>query len=351
MKDRLEAMVTGLKGALVEEQLRADNAVAFVEDQRVKYLGKKGELSQVMGGVGKLPAEERKSAGELANRIKGELEGLLTKAAAQVDELKLEKELTGPRIDITLPGRGHAPGKRHPVSQTLEDIVATFGRLGFSVATGPEIELDWYNFEALNVPADHPARDMQDTFYVDGGWLKAAAGPVLLRTHTSPVQIRTMLQQPPPVRSVMPGRVYRKDSDVTHTPMFHQVEGLFVDKHVTFAELKGTLDSFAKAFFGSAVQTRFRPSFFPFTEPSAEVDVSCVMCAGKGCRVCKNTGWLEVLGSGMVHPNVFTSAGYDPGQVTGFAFGMGVERLAMLRYRIDDLRTMFENDYRFLAQF
>jgi phenylalanyl-tRNA synthetase alpha chain len=322
MKDRLEAMVKGLQGALVEEKLRADNAGAFVEDQRVKYLGKKGEFSQVMGGVGKLPAEERKAAGELANRIKAELEELLAKAAAQVGELQLQKELQGPRIDVTLPGRGRGLGKRHPVSQTLEDIVATFGRLGFAVATGPEIELDWYNFEALNVPADHPARDMQDTFYVDGSWLKAAAGPVLLRTHTSPVQIRTMLQQPPPIRAVMPGRVYRKDSDITHTPMFHQVEGLFVDKQVTFAELKGTLDSFAKAFFGSAVKTRFRPSFFPFTEPSAEVDVSCVMCAGK-----------------------------DPAKVTGFAFGMGVERLAMLRYRIDDLRTMFENDYRFLAQF
>ncbi len=351
MKDRLEAMVQGLKAALVDERLRGDTASAFVEEQRVKYLGKKGEFSAVMGGVGKLPAEERKTAGELANRIKGELEGLLTKAAAQVDDLKLEKELQGPRIDITLPGRGGRLGTRHPVSQTLEDIVSTFGRLGFTVATGPEIELDWYNFEALNVPADHPARDMQDTFYVDGSWLTAAAGPALLRTHTSPVQIRTMLQQPAPLRVVVPGRVYRKDSDVTHTPMFHQVEGLFVDQHVTFAELKGTLDSFAKAFFGSAVQTRFRPSFFPFTEPSAEVDVSCVMCAGKGCRICKNTGWLEVLGSGMVHPNVFKAAGYDPEAVTGFAFGMGVERLAMLRYRIDDLRTMFENDYRFLAQF
>ncbi len=350
MKDKLEAMVTGLKGALLEETLRADNAAAFVEDQRVKYLGKKGEFSSVMGGVGKLPADERKAAGEIANRIKAELEGLLTRAASKVEELKLEKELKGARLDVTLPGRGRPPGKRHPVSQTLEDIVSTFGRLGFAVATGPEIEFDWYNFEALNVPADHPARDMQDTFYVDGHWL-AGAGPLLLRTHTSPVQIRTMLQQPPPVRAVMPGRVYRKDSDVTHTPMFHQVEGLFVDQHVTFAELKGTLDTFAKAFFGSAVQTRFRPSFFPFTEPSAEVDVSCVMCAGKGCRICKNTGWLEVLGAGMVHPNVFASAGYDPAKVTGFAFGMGVERLAMLRYRIDDLRTMFENDYRFLSQF
>jgi phenylalanyl-tRNA synthetase alpha chain len=219
------------------------------------------------------------------------------------------------------------------------------------VYSGPEIELDALNFEALNMPADHSARDMQDTFYVDGSWLPKGVGPVVLRTHTSPVQIRTMLAHKPPLRGVMPGRVYRKDSDQTHTPMFHQVEGLLVDDKVTFAELKGTLGAFARAFFGASTKTRFRPSFFPFTEPSAEVDVSCSFCGGKGCRVCKHTGWLEVLGSGMVHPNVFRHAGYDPQAVTGFAFGMGVERLAMLRYGIDDLRTMFENDARFLTQF
>ncbi|HZI13352.1 MAG TPA: phenylalanine--tRNA ligase subunit alpha, partial [Myxococcus sp.] len=215
-------------------------------------------------------------------------------------------------------------------------------------------ELDYFNFEALNLPKDHPARDMQDTFYVEEsslGHAKKADSPVLLRTHTSPVQVRYMLNRKPPIRAVMPGRVYRRDSDITHTPMFHQVEGLLVDKDVTFAELKGSLDAFVKAFFGSDTRTRFRPSFFPFTEPSAEVDISCTSCAGKGCRVCKQTGWLEVLGSGMVHPNVFTSAGYDPGEVTGYAFGMGVERIAMLRYRIDDLRMMFENDARFLEQF
>jgi phenylalanyl-tRNA synthetase alpha chain len=350
MEARLQAMVKDLTAALADEsKLRA--GAAYLDELKVKYLGKKGELSQVMGGMRDLPNDQRKQIGEIANKTKAQLEAMLEGALKQVEELKLQAELKGPRLDVTLPGRGGMPGRRHPVSQTLEDIVATFGRLGFSVATGPEIELDWYNFEALNVPTDHPARDMQDTFYVDGSWLKSAPGPVLLRTHTSPVQIRTMLQNPPPIRAVMPGRVYRKDSDVTHTPMFHQVEGLFVDKHVTFAELKGTLDAFAKAFFGSDVKTRFRPSFFPFTEPSAEVDVSCVMCGGKGCRICKNTGWLEVLGSGMVHPNVFRLSGYDPEAVTGFAFGMGVERLAMLRYRIDDLRTMFENDYRFLAQF
>lgn len=346
MEDRLKAMVGAAKA-----ELEGASQAAQVEAARLKYLGKKGELSQVLGGMGKLPPDQRKAVGEIANTVKGELEALLEKATARVQDAALEAELKGPRLDVTLPGRGITPGRRHPVSQTLDDIIAVFQRLGFDVSHGPEIEIDWYNFEALNVPADHPARDMQDTFYVDGAWLPKGAGPALLRTHTSPVQVRLMQRTPPPVRSIMPGRVYRKDSDVTHTPMFHQVEGLYVDTHVTFAELKGTLDAFARAFFGASVKTRFRPSFFPFTEPSAEVDVSCVMCAGKGCRVCKQTGWLEVLGSGMVHPNVFKNAGYDPAKVRGFAFGMGVERLAMLRHQIDDLRTMFENDVRFLSQF
>ncbi len=346
MQDRLNALAQAAR-----TQLSTATTVAGVEELRVKYLGKKGELSAILGGMGKLAPDERRQVGEMANKVKGELEGLLFEATSRVGDLALAAELKGPKLDVTLPGRAISTGRRHPVSQTLEDIVDAFSRLGFDVAHGPEIELDWYNFEALNVPADHPARDMQDTFYVEAKWLQPSHGPVLLRTHTSPVQIRTMLAQKPPVRAVMPGRVYRKDSDLTHTPMFHQVEGLYVDRQVTFAELKGTLDAFAKAFFGADVKTRFRPSFFPFTEPSAEVDVSCVMCAGKGCRICKQSGWLEVLGAGMVHPNVFKASGYDPAQVTGFAFGMGVERLAMLRYAIDDLRTMFENDYRFLAQF
>jgi phenylalanyl-tRNA synthetase alpha chain len=346
MQERLKALA---EAARVE--LEAALVPQTVEALRVKFLGKKGELSAILGGVGRLAPDERRAVGEATNAVKAELEGLLERALVRVDALRLEAELKGPRLDVTLPGRGLTPGRRHPVSQTMEDIVGVFSRLGFGVAQGPEIELDWYNFEALNVAPDHPARDMQDTFYVDGGWLKPGTGPVVLRTHTSPVQIRTMLTQSPPVRAVMPGRVYRKDSDHTHTPMFHQVEGLSVDRSVTFAELKGTLDAFARAFFGAQSKTRFRPSFFPFTEPSAEVDVSCVFCVGKGCRVCKQTGWLEVLGAGMVHPNVFRQAGYDPTAVTGFAFGMGVERLAMLRYGIDDLRTMFENDSRFLAQF
>lgn len=341
MREKFEAVAQAARRALAEA-----TTPEAVESLRVKYLGKKGEVAQALGNLGKLPPDERRTLGEAANAVKAALEADLAQAIERVRELALDAELAGPKIDVTLPGRGLRPGRRHPVSQTLDDIVAAFARLGFVVEAGPEIELDWYNFEALNVAADHPARDMQDTFYIAG-----LAKPVVLRTHTSPVQIRTMLKQPPPVRAVMPGRVYRKDSDQTHTPMFHQVEGLFVDEKVSFAELKGTLAAFARGFFGAKTKTRFRPSFFPFTEPSAEVDVSCVFCSGSGCRVCKQTGWLEVLGSGMVHPNVFRHAGYDATRVTGFAFGMGVERLAMLRYGIDDLRTMFGNDYRFVAQF
>ncbi|WP_375745237.1 phenylalanine--tRNA ligase subunit alpha [Corallococcus interemptor] len=349
MRDRLQALADAAR-----QEISGVSEPSQVEALRIRYLGKKGELSAVLGGMGKLPPEERRALGEVANSVKAELEQLLSDATKRAEDAALEAQLKGPRLDVTLPGRAVLPGGRHPVSRTLEDIVRTFARLGFEVAVGPEIELDYFNFEALNLPKDHPARDMQDTFYVDEptlGHAKKADSPSLLRTHTSPVQVRYMLSRKPPIRAVMPGRVYRRDSDITHTPMFHQVEGLLVDKDVSFAELKGTLDAFVKAFFGSETRTRFRPSFFPFTEPSAEVDVTCASCGGKGCRVCKQTGWLEVLGSGMVHPNVFTAAGYDPKEVTGYAFGMGVERLAMLRYGIDDLRMMFENDARFLAQF
>ncbi|AFE09805.1 MULTISPECIES: phenylalanine--tRNA ligase subunit alpha [Corallococcus] len=349
MRDRLQALADAAR-----QEISGVSEPSQVEALRIRYLGKKGELSAVLGGMGKLPPDERRALGEIANTVKAELEQLLADATKRAEEAALEAQLKGPKLDVTLPGRAVLPGGRHPVSRTLEDIVRTFARLGFEVAVGPEIELDYFNFEALNLPKDHPARDMQDTFYVDEpslGHAKKADSPSLLRTHTSPVQVRHMLSRKPPIRAVMPGRVYRRDSDITHTPMFHQVEGLLVDKDVSFAELKGTLDAFVKAFFGSETRTRFRPSFFPFTEPSAEVDVTCASCGGKGCRVCKQTGWLEVLGSGMVHPNVFTAAGYDPKEVTGYAFGMGVERLAMLRYGIDDLRMMFENDARFLAQF
>jgi phenylalanyl-tRNA synthetase alpha chain len=349
MRERLLALAEAAR-----REISVASELPVVEALRVRYLGKKGELSGVLGGMGKLPPEERRALGEVANTVKAELEKLLADAVKRAEDAALEAQLKGPGLDVTLPGRAAPPGRRHPVSRTMEDIVRTFSRLGFDVASGPEIELDYFNFEALNLPKDHPARDMQDTFYVDDaslGHARKADSPVLLRTHTSPVQVRYMLNRKPPIRAVMPGRVYRRDSDLTHTPMFHQVEGLLVDRDVTFAELKGSLDAFVKAFFGSSTRTRFRPSFFPFTEPSAEVDISCTSCGGKGCRVCKQTGWLEVLGSGMVHPNVFTSAGYDPNEVTGYAFGMGVERIAMLRYRIDDLRMMFENDARFLEQF
>ncbi|RKH21626.1 phenylalanine--tRNA ligase subunit alpha [Corallococcus sp. CA047B] len=349
MRDRLQALADAAR-----QEIAGVSEPSQVEALRIRYLGKKGELSAILGGMGKLPPDERRALGEVANTVKAELEQLLSDAVRRAEDAALEAQLKGPRLDVTLPGRAVLPGGRHPVSRTMEDIVRTFARLGFEVAVGPEIELDYFNFEALNLPKDHPARDMQDTFYVDEptlGHAKKADSPSLLRTHTSPVQVRHMLSRNPPIRAVMPGRVYRRDSDITHTPMFHQVEGLLVDKDVSFAELKGTLDAFVRAFFGSDTRTRFRPSFFPFTEPSAEVDVTCASCGGKGCRVCKQTGWLEVLGSGMVHPNVFTAAGYDPKEVTGYAFGMGVERLAMLRYGIDDLRMMFENDARFLAQF
>lgn len=346
MQERLLAMAETAR-----REISSAAEPARVEALRVKYLGKKGELSAVLGGMGKLAPEERRALGAVANRVKEELESLLGEALLRVEDARLEAELRGPRVDVTLPGRARPLGRRHPVSRTMEEIIRILGRMGFEVASGPELELDYFNFEALNIPKDHPARDMQDTFYVDASWLRAPpASPVLLRTHTSPVQIRTLLAQKPPVRIIAPGRVYRRDSDLTHTPMFHQVEGLWVDRGVTFAQLKGTLDAFVRALFGEGTRTRCRPSFFPFTEPSAEVDISCVICGAKGCRVCKGSGWLEVLGAGMVHPNVLTAGGCDPGQFQGFAFGMGVERLTMLRYQIDDLRLMFENDVRFLEQ-
>ncbi len=311
--------------------------------------------------MGALPAEERPRVGEVANRVRDQVEALLEARKRALASAALEAELSGPAIDVTLPGRHLAPlGGRHPVTQAREAVVGVFQRLGYEVTDGPEIELDWYNFEALNIPADHPARDMQDTFYVDEATLGPGEhkGDVVLRTHTSPVQIRAMLRAgKPPIRVICPGRVYRSDYDMTHSPMFHQVEGLCIDEGITFADLKGTLAAFARAFFGPGTRTRFRPSYFPFVEPGAEVDVSCTICGGTGkkdgkrCGTCKETGWLEVLGAGMVHPRLLANVGYDPARYTGFAFGMGVERLAMLRFGIDDLRLFFENDLRFLEQF
>ncbi|MCL2625262.1 MAG: phenylalanine--tRNA ligase subunit alpha [Cystobacterineae bacterium] len=322
-----------------------------LEALRVKYLGKKGALSQGLAQMGKLAAEARKQVGAVANQVKAEVEALLTSAMERAEELALEASLRVPKVDISLPGRLRPQGHCHPVSQTMDDIVDIFIGMGFEVADGPEVELDWYNFEALNFLENHPARDMQDSFYVHPEGFAEDARPMVLRTHTSPVQVRTMQAQPPPLRAIMPGRVYRRDFDITHTPMFHQVEGLFVDANVSMADLKGTLNAFLRAFFGQEVKTRFRASYFPFTEPSAEVDISCVICKGAGCRVCKMSGWLEILGAGMVHPNVLLASGYNPQEVTGFAFGMGVERTAMLRYGIGDLRSLFENDIRFLARF
>ncbi len=337
-----------------------------LEELRVRFLGKKGELSQVLRAMGQLAADLRPKVGEVANRVRDEVEKLLDQGRGKLEDLALRAELSGPPIDVTAPARALVPrGHRHPITRATEEISAIFARLGYEVASGPEIELDAYNFEALNIPADHPARDMQDTFYVDESTLRdgVKTGSVLLRTHTSPVQIRAMLRLgSPPVRIICPGRVYRSDYDQTHSPMFHQVEGLCVAEGITFADLKGTLAAFARAYFGPGTRTRFRPSYFPFVEPGAEVDVSCSICGGKGrlpdgngghkrCGTCKETGWLEVLGAGMVHPKVLENGGIDPKRNTGFAFGMGVERLAMLRYGIDDLRLYFENDLRFLEQF
>jgi phenylalanyl-tRNA synthetase alpha chain len=353
---QLEALRRGASSAIASV---ADEKA--LEDLRVRYLGKKGELSAVLRGMGALSAEERPRVGEVANVVRDEVEAALVAAKQRLQAKALDAELAGPPIDVTLDGRRAQPrGHRHPITRATEEIAAIFGRLGYEVANGPEVELDWYNFEALNIPPDHPARDMQDTFYVEESTLRHGVEPgtVLLRTHTSPVQIRSMKRiGAPPVRIICPGRVYRSDYDQTHSPMFHQVEGLCVDEGITFADLKGTLAAFARAYFGPATKTRFRPSYFPFVEPGAEVDVSCSICGGTGrrdgkrCGTCKETGWLEVLGAGMVHPKVLENGGIDAKRYTGFAFGMGVERLAMLRYGIDDLRLYFENDLRFLAQF
>lgn len=311
---------------------------------RVRYLGKKGELTAILRGMTQLTAAERPMIGQLANELRDRLEQSLADKIASLAEAAKQAQLAAEEIDITLPGKAFPAGHQHLITRTLEEIQNIFLGMGFSVATGPEVETDYYNFEALNVPADHPARDMQDSFYF---------GPeLLLRTHTSPMQVRTMEKvRPNPVRIIAAGRVYRRDDDATHSPMFHQVEGLAVDANITLADLKGALLTFAQAIFGSEREIRLRPSFFPFTEPSAEVDISCFLCAGAGCSLCKGSGWLEILGSGMVHPRVLELSGYDPEQVSGFAFGMGVERIAMLKYGLDDLRHLFTNDMRFLRQF
>jgi len=328
---------------IYQEALQEFKAAAnpqAVQDISVRYLGRKGIITQFLRNISKLPADQRPAAGKQANEVKNLLDAAFTGA---LQNLKATVKTTRGAIDVSLPGRPAPSGSLHPITQINQEICDIFSNMGFDIAEGPEVELDYYNFEALNFPKDHPARDMQDTFFVSDN--------IVLRTHTSPMQIRIMEKQPPPVRIITPGKVYRCDSDLTHTPMFHQVEGLLVDENISFGDLKGTLTAFVHQMFDEQTSLRFRPGFFPFTEPSAEVDILCVMCRGKGCRVCSQTGWLEILGSGMVHPALYENVGYDADRYTGFAFGMGVDRIAMLKYGIDDIRKFFENDIRFLSQF
>ena len=331
---------------LVERALadvRASQTLNALDEVRVRLLGKKGALTEQLKGLGALPAAERPSAGQVINQAKASIQAAVEARRQHLDAAALDAELAQGTLDVTLPGRGQETGSLHPVTRTRLRIEQIFAQAGFQIATGPEVEDDFHNFEALNIPKHHPARAMHDTFYFPDGRL--------LRTHTSPVQIRTMLAQRPPLAVIAPGRVYRNDSDMTHTPMFHQVEGLVLGETVSFANLKSMLHTFVERFFERPLGMRLRPSYFPFTEPSAEVDIECVFCRGAGCRVCKQTGWLEILGCGMIHPNVLAAAGLDAEKWQGYAFGMGIERLAMLRYGVDDLRLFFENDLQFLKQF
>ncbi len=315
-----------------------------LEDFKVKYLGKKSELVSVMKGMGELSAEERPIMGQLANEVRSSIENALNQAKEKAEKIELERKLEAETLDVTLPGKTHAIGKLHPISAVQKEMEDIFIGLGFEIVDGPEVEYDYYNFTALNIPPEHPARDTQDTFYINSN--------VLLRTQTSSVQIHAMEKKRPPIRMISPGRVYRSDAiDATHSPMFHQLEGLVVDKGITMGDLKGTLELFAQNMFGSDTKIRFRPHHFPFTEPSAEVDVSCFVCGGKGCKLCKGEGWIEILGAGMVHPDVLTRCNIDPTEYSGFAFGMGIERIVMRKYNIDDMRLLYENDIRFLSQF
>jgi phenylalanyl-tRNA synthetase alpha chain len=336
----MEEAVRKLLEAAIKEIAASGDDLQGVDLLRIRYLGRKGELTQLFKELGRVPERDRPAAGKLLNEVKVELENRLS---AAVEAAKARLFEGREQFDVTIPGRRPLRGRLHPVTQISLEISKIFNSLGFAIVEGPEVELDYYNFEALNIPKDHPARDMQDTFYI--------SDDVVLRTHTSPLQVRVMEKRRPPLRIIAPGRTYRCDSDATHTPMFHQVEGLMVGEDISFGDLKGILSIFVHQMFGADVALRFRPSFFPFTEPSAEVDIECVMCRGQGCRVCSQTGWLEILGSGMVDPEVFKMVGYDPDKVTGFAFGMGIERIAMLKFGIDDLRLFFENDLRFLRQF
>ena len=334
----LEDVLARAQGELLEA-----DSLLLLDQVRVQYLGKKGLVTEQMKSLGALTGDERKAAGAKINLIRDQLVEAIDARKDVLEAEALKARLASETIDVTLPGRGQQIGGLHPVTLTLRRMSALFSRIGFDIVEGPEVEDDYHNFEALNIPASHPARAMHDTFYFDEH--------MLLRTHTSPVQVRIMESQTPPLRVIAPGRVYRCDSDLTHTPMFHQVEGFLVDRDVSFADLRGILYEFLKLFFEKDVAVRFRPSYFPFTEPSAEVDIACVICDGQGCRVCKQTGWLEVMGCGMIHPRVFEAVNIDAEVYSGFAFGLGVERMAMLRYGINDLRLFFENDLRFLRQF
>jgi len=337
---KLDKDLEKIKNKALSELEKASTAEA-IDAISIRYLGRKGAVTQYLRNISSLPEQERPAAGKSANQVKKILESALKTAKERLENGRGESESAG--IDVTLPGRPAPRGALHPITQINRRICDIFVRMGFDIAEGPEVESDYYNFEALNIPPYHPARDMQDTFYISDN--------IVLRTHTSPIQVRMMEQYAPPIRVVAPGKVYRCDSDLTHTPMFHQIEGLLVDEKVSFGDLKGVLTEFVHQVFDAETSLRFRPSFFPFTEPSAEVDILCVMCRGKGCKVCSHTGWLEVLGCGMVHPSVFENVGYDTRRYTGFAFGMGVERIAMLKYGINDLRLFFESDDRFLRQF
>lgn len=338
----MQSKVAEIRKSALEACAQAET-LQQLSDAKVKFLGKKGELTLVLRSMGQLPSEQRPLFGKLVNEVRDELDSAWEQRETQLAQAEEERRLLGEGLDISLPGRIIRRGTLHPITQIINEAKTIFMQMGYEIVEGPEVELDYYNFEALNISPDHPARDMQDTFFI--------TEQLLLRSQTSPVQIHTMERRQPPIRIVAPGKVYRADSDITHSPMFHQIEGLVVDRGITFADLKGTLQLFAERMFGAHTKIRLRPSYFPFTEPSAEVDVSCIICAGAGCRVCKETGWLEILGSGMVHPHVLEKVGYDPREVTGFAFGVGVERIAMLKYGIGDIRLLFENDVRFLQQF
>lgn len=339
----MKAALEAIRQKIVVE-LQEAHDMQTLENIRVKFLGKKGELTAILKQMGKLSAEERPVIGQMANEIRTFIEDRISTRTAQLKNELMQQKLKDEKLDVTLPGKRHPLGKKHPLNLVLDEIEEIFLGMGFSIATGPEVELDYYNFEALNMPKDHPARDTQDTFYVSDN--------VVLRTQTSPMQVRVMEKQKPPIRIIAPGRVYRSDAvDATHSPLFHQIEGLVVDKGITMADLKGTLEIFVKRLYGEDSVVRFRPHHFPFTEPSAELDCMCFNCHGEGCRLCKGEGWIEILGCGMVHPKVLSNCGIDPEVYSGFAFGMGLERLSMRRFNIDDMRLLYENDLRFLNQF